>query len=74
MFGVELATESRGAATRDGLTTAATQSALPGVEVLQAEGSTIQLHKAAISKRLQTVLGIRAEEKQRESHLRKEGS
>lgn len=67
VLGVKLATESRDAAARDGLATATTQSALPGVEVQWAEGSTIQLLEAAISEGLQTVLGIRAEEKHRES-------
>lgn len=74
MLGVKLATESRDAATHDGLTTATAQSALPGVKVLRAEGSTIQLHEAAISERLQTVLVIREGEKHRESHVTKEGS
>lgn len=57
VLGVKLAIESRDAAARDGLAAAATQSALPGVEVQWAEGSTVHLHETAVSERLHTVLG-----------------
>lgn len=72
VLGVKLAIESRDAAARDGLTTATAQSALPGVEVQWAEGSTIHLHEAAISEGLQTVLDIRTEEKHMESEVGKD--
>lgn len=65
VLGVKLAIKSRDAAAHDGLTAATTQSALPGVEVQWAEGSTIQLHETAIGEGLQTVLDIRTEEKER---------
>lgn len=64
MLRVELAIESRDAAARDGLTAAAAQSALPGVKMHRAEGSTIQLHETAISEGLQTVLDIKTEEEE----------
>lgn len=41
VLGVKLAIESRDAAACDGLATASAESALPGMEVLRAEGSTI---------------------------------
>lgn len=53
---MKLAIESGDAAARDGLTAAATQSALPGVKVPRAEGSTIQFHETAIREGLQAVL------------------
>lgn len=56
MFGVKVTAERRDAATRDGLAAPAAQRALPGVEVEGAERPSIQLHEAAISKGLQTVL------------------
>lgn len=56
VLGVKFAAKRRDAASRDGLTTAAAQSALPGVEVQGAERSSIKLHEAAISEWLQTVL------------------
>lgn len=67
VLGVKLAAESRDAAACDGFATAATQSALPGVEVDWAEGSTVQLHEAAISEGLQTVLRVRAKKTHSES-------
>ena len=57
VLGVKLAIESGDAAACDGLAAAATQSALPGVEVQWAEGSTVHLHETAVSERLHTVLG-----------------
>lgn len=74
MLGVKLAAESRDAAARDGFATATTQSALPGVKVDRAEGSTVQLHEAAISEGLQTVLRVRAKKTHSESHEGKNGS
>lgn len=56
VLGVKFAAKRRDAASRDGLATAAAQSALPGVEVEGAERSSIQLHEAAISEWFQTVL------------------
>lgn len=53
---VKFAAERWDTASRDGLTAAAAQSALPGVEVEGAERSSIQLHETAISKGLQTIL------------------
>lgn len=59
MLRVKFAAERRDAASCDGLTAAAAQSALPGMEVEGAEWSSIQLHEAAISERLQTVLDLK---------------
>lgn len=60
---VELALQSGDAAARDGLPAAPAQRALSGVEVLRAEGAAAQLHEAAVSEGLQTVLGARVEER-----------
>lgn len=65
VFGVKLAAERRDAATHDGLTAAAAQSALSGVEVKGAERLSIQLHEAAIDERLQTVLGLKKKKKKK---------
>ncbi len=72
VLGVKLAIQSRDAAARDGLTTATAESALPGVKVQRAEGSTIQLHETAVSERLQTVLHKRAEAKLKECDIGKD--
>ena len=61
VLGVKLAIEGGDAAARDGLAAAAAQGALPGVEVQRAEGSALQLHEAAVSERLQAVLGVKTE-------------
>lgn len=66
VLGVKLAIKSGDAAARDWLATAAAQGALPGVEVQRAEGSTVQLHEAAVDEGLQTVLYVKTEEEDRE--------
>lgn len=62
MLGVKLAIHSRDAAADDGLSAATAQSALPGVKVKRAEGTTIELHETSISEGLQAVLRRRREE------------
>lgn len=59
VLGVKFAAQRRNTASHDGLTAAAAQSALSGVEVEGAERSSTQLHEAAISKWLQTVLDLK---------------
>lgn len=59
---MKLALESRDAAAGDGLTAAAAQGALPRVKVQSAEGTTVQLHEAAVGKWLQAVLERKARE------------
>lgn len=69
VLGVKLAAESRDAAARDGPATASTQGALLGVVVERAERSAVQLHEAAISEGLQTLLGESRGEEHRESYV-----
>lgn len=56
MLGVEPATHGRDAAAGDGGATRGTQRPLPGVVVLRAQGTTVQLQETAIGEGLQTVL------------------
>lgn len=56
VLGVKLAIHRGDAAADDGLSAATAHSALPGVKVKRAEGTTIERHENSISEGLQAVL------------------